>query len=130
MISTTRRQDFTRALGPNGSLSLTGPSGHNKRSIGEAQHPYPLLAYHFLNINAKKQGKSIRSIPEAELDNLKAYHWPGNIGELENIIERGVILSTGSVLQIPGPDVNTSPAVRIRPWRPLRRMNAPTSSVR
>jgi formate hydrogenlyase transcriptional activator len=57
-----------------------------------------LLIEHFVEKFAKRQGKSIDSIPAEVMDVLKRYDWPGNIRELQNVIERGVIRTTGSVL--------------------------------
>ena len=45
--------------------------------------------------------KKIESIPAASMKKLSAWHWPGNIRELENFIERSVILTNGSALQVP-----------------------------
>ena len=45
-------------------------------------------------------GKPVATIPEAVLDRLTAYPWPGNIRELANLIERSVIVSEGSSLQL------------------------------
>jgi two-component system response regulator AtoC len=53
----------------------------------------PLLMDHFINKFNKQLGKSIRSVSPAAIAILLAYHWPGNIRELENIIERAVVLS-------------------------------------
>jgi len=53
----------------------------------------PLLAQHFLNKNAKKNNKENLKISASQMDKLQAYSWPGNIRELENVIERQVILS-------------------------------------
>jgi len=53
----------------------------------------PLLMDHFVNKFNKQLGKSIRSVSPAVIAILLAYHWPGNIRELENIIERAVVLS-------------------------------------
>ncbi|MDQ7090488.1 MAG: sigma-54 dependent transcriptional regulator [Methylococcales bacterium] len=60
----------------------------------------------FVAENNAKSNKNIRVIPESVLKNLENYHWPGNIRELRNIIERCVLLATGSVfpeqwLQLP-----------------------------
>jgi formate hydrogenlyase transcriptional activator len=46
-------------------------------------------------------GRGIKSIPACVLDALTNYHWPGNIRELQNVLERSVILTNGSVLQVP-----------------------------
>ena len=59
-----------------------------------------LLARHFINRAAIGMNKSIASIPEETMAALTGYPWPGNIRELENIIERAVIVSRGSVLEV------------------------------
>jgi DNA-binding NtrC family response regulator len=51
------------------------------------------LAMHFLKIYARKTGKTVRGISKPVLENMKLYHWPGNIRELENLIERNVLLT-------------------------------------
>jgi len=60
----------------------------------------PLLVQFFINKFNKKIGKKISSVTNETLDILQDYHWPGNIRELESVIERAVILSQGSVLQV------------------------------
>jgi formate hydrogenlyase transcriptional activator len=57
-------------------------------------------------------GRQVTTIPKSTMDGLEQWHWPGNIRELQNVIERAVILSTGSVLQVPATAVQT--AVRPR----------------
>lgn len=59
----------------------------------------PLLAQHFLNRAAVRMGKPDVKISLRQLDILKTYSWPGNIRELENIIERQVILAQGNMLR-------------------------------
>ncbi|MBW2709907.1 MAG: sigma 54-interacting transcriptional regulator, partial [Deltaproteobacteria bacterium] len=76
--------------------------------LRERKADIPLLAYHFLNICTKKLGKTVETISKSDLDKLVDYHWPGNIRELENIMERGVILSLGTELNLPDIDVNTT----------------------
>lgn len=56
------------------------------------------LAEHFLISYAKKFNKSVKTIPAPLMNSLNAYHWPGNIRELQHLIERAVILSSGSTL--------------------------------
>ncbi len=57
-----------------------------------------VLAEHFLKIYSNEMGKVVKSIDEAALKILKKYHWPGNIRELQNVIERAVLLTkTGSI---------------------------------
>jgi formate hydrogenlyase transcriptional activator len=58
----------------------------------------PLLAEHFLEAFARQQGKTIDFIPEDVMLALGRYDWPGNIRELQNVIERGVVRTTGRVL--------------------------------
>lgn len=58
----------------------------------------PLLAAHFLRRFAAENGKDVRYIDDSALTVLQAHHWPGNIRELENVIERGVILCRGDCL--------------------------------
>ena len=61
----------------------------------------PLLVNHFVNRFKQKQGKEIHSIPTSVMDVLQRYPWPGNIRELENVIERAVINTTGTRLSLP-----------------------------
>ncbi len=60
----------------------------------------PLLVEHFVEVYSKKMNKSIKKISKNTLNKLMAYNWPGNIRELENIIERAVVISTGDKLVI------------------------------
>lgn len=60
----------------------------------------PLLVSHFVSKYNKRFSKKITTVPKEALDTLQQYHWPGNIRELENVIERAVITSQGSILQI------------------------------
>ncbi|MCC7137063.1 MAG: sigma-54-dependent Fis family transcriptional regulator [Planctomycetes bacterium] len=70
----------------------------------------PLLARHFLKRFAEENGKPVADIDDSTMTILQAHGWPGNIRELENVIERGVILCRGDVL-LPGdlpPDLTKS----------------------
>jgi formate hydrogenlyase transcriptional activator len=60
----------------------------------------PLLAAHFVSRYAERMDKQIEKIPADAMDALVHYPWPGNIRELQNFIERGVILTEGEVLQL------------------------------
>jgi PAS domain S-box-containing protein len=60
----------------------------------------PLLVEYFVDIIAKRLGKSIENIPTTVMDALRNYHWPGNIRELENVLERAVINSSGPKLRL------------------------------
>jgi len=57
-----------------------------------------LLAEHFTSRFSKQQGKTIDEIPKELMFALEQHYWPGNIRQLQNVIERGVIMTTGSVL--------------------------------
>jgi len=61
----------------------------------------PALVEHFLQKYARRMGKNITSIPKNTMDALLCSKWPGNIRELENFVERSVILTHGSVLTAP-----------------------------
>jgi two-component system response regulator HydG len=58
----------------------------------------PLLAQHFVQVYAEKNGKTISGCTREALELLSDYPWPGNVRELENAIERAVVLSRGSTL--------------------------------
>ncbi len=61
----------------------------------------PILVRHFVEAHARRMGKHIETIPEATMDALSRWQWPGNIRELENFLERAVILTRGPVLYVP-----------------------------
>jgi formate hydrogenlyase transcriptional activator len=67
----------------------------------------PHLVRHFVQQAARRMNKMIDTIPRETVDALTQYPWPGNIRELENVIERAVILSPGPVLRVPIPDLHT-----------------------
>ena len=66
--------------------------------LRERKDDIPLLIEHFVQMFAKRQGKLIGGIPEEVMEVLQCYDWPGNIRELQNVIQRAVIMTTGSVL--------------------------------
>ena len=61
----------------------------------------PLLVDHFLRMFARRQGKSIDHIPDQVMRAIERHGWPGNIRQLQNFIERSVILTKGTELQAP-----------------------------
>ncbi len=67
----------------------------------------PLLVQHFVQKVARKAGKTTNVISSDTMDSLRRYPWPGNIRELENVIERAVILSPGPVLRIAHHDLSS-----------------------
>ncbi len=66
--------------------------------LRDRREDIPLLVDHFVALYAGRLGKRIDNLPAAVLASLQAYPWPGNIRELANLIERSVIVSTGSTL--------------------------------
>jgi formate hydrogenlyase transcriptional activator len=61
----------------------------------------PVLVRHFVTMHSRRMGKVIETIPDETMEALKRWKWPGNIRELENLLERAVILTRGSVLYVP-----------------------------
>ena len=61
----------------------------------------PALVGHFVEIYARRMGKEIEQIPPETMSTLVSYQWPGNIRELQNFMERSVILTSGNVLHPP-----------------------------
>lgn len=68
-------------------------------SLSAHKEDVPLLTHHFLLKHAALMGKEVTDIAPDTLDLLKAYDFPGNVRELENIIERGVALTTGHSIE-------------------------------
>ena len=68
--------------------------------LRERQGDIPLLVRHFTQQFSRRMNKVIETIPSATMDALCRYHWPGNIRELQNVIERAVIISAGPALSV------------------------------
>jgi len=68
-------------------------------SLRERKEDIPFLVNHFIKTFCKKIGRKIEIIPQKVMDELLTYDWPGNIRELENIIERAVIVCRGKRLE-------------------------------
>ena len=69
--------------------------------LRERREDIPLLVRHFAQQIGRRMNKTIESIPIEVMNLLVRYNWPGNIRELQNVIERAVILSPGPELQVP-----------------------------
>ena len=69
--------------------------------LRERPEDIPLLVRYFTQKYARRMEKQIESIPAGAMKKLSNWHWPGNIRELENFIERSVILTHGPTLQVP-----------------------------
>ncbi len=61
----------------------------------------PVLVRHFVATHSRRMGKNIEKIPDEAMAALVRWKWPGNIRELENLLERAVILTRGSILYVP-----------------------------
>jgi len=68
--------------------------------LRERADDIPLLVRHFIQQFGRRMGKTIETIPSEIMDALVRYQWPGNIRELQNVVERAVILTPGSVLNV------------------------------
>lgn len=69
--------------------------------LRERPEDIPLLVRYFAQKYGRRMEKTIESVPAATMRKLSSWHWPGNIRELENFIERSVILTHGSALHVP-----------------------------
>jgi formate hydrogenlyase transcriptional activator len=83
--------------------------------LRERREDIPALVAHFVDIYGRRMSRQIEHIPPTTMSALTSYQWPGNIRELQNLIERAVILSDDGVLPNPLPaegtlGINTSPA--------------------
>jgi len=75
--------------------------------LRERREDIPLLVRHFVQQFSRRMNRSVETIPSETMRALVRYHWPGNIRELQNVIERAVIVSTGPVLKVPLDDLRT-----------------------
>jgi formate hydrogenlyase transcriptional activator len=69
-------------------------------SLRERRDDIVALTWNFIDKYARRMNKQIETVPQEALDALARHNWPGNIRELQNIIERSVILSQGTVLEL------------------------------
>jgi formate hydrogenlyase transcriptional activator len=68
--------------------------------LRERREDIPLLTRYFVQKHAQRMGRTIDNIPTSAMEALARYDWPGNIRELQNVLERSVILTHGNTLQI------------------------------
>jgi len=80
--------------------------------LRERREDIPQLASHFAEKHGRRMGKTVASIPPPVVNALAEYDWPGNIRELENFMERAVILSSGQVFEAPLAELSSSEVVR------------------
>ena len=81
--------------------------------LRERPEDIPLLVNLFAQRFAQQMKKPIKTISAETIIELSAYSWPGNIRELQNLIERAVILSRGSVLEVPLAELKQTPNVSL-----------------
>jgi transcriptional regulator with GAF, ATPase, and Fis domain len=67
-------------------------------ALRERKDDIPSLVWHFVQRYSRQMGKSIDEVPDQVMEILRSYHWPGNIRELQNFVERSVIMTRGNVL--------------------------------
>ncbi len=78
-------------------------------ALRDRREDIPLLVRYFVQQFARRMNKRITSIPSETMQALTRYHWPGNIRELQNFIERAVILTAGPALQAPIRELKRGP---------------------
>ena len=76
--------------------------------LRERREDIPLLVSHYAREIGERLGKSISEVPAQVMREFTEYNWPGNIRELQNVIERAVIVSSDAVLRLPEPLVQTT----------------------
>jgi len=91
--------------------------------LRERQGDIPLLVRHFTQHFSRRMNRVIETIPSAAMDALCRYHWPGNIRELQNVIERAVIVSTGPALSVDVTDLKSP-----KPSTPAEKPASPKST--
>ena len=77
-------------------------------SLSERPEDIPILASHFLQNACRRLGREGLRLSEADVQRMQAYEWPGNIRELENVLERAVIVSRRGQLRIELPESDTA----------------------
>jgi DNA-binding NtrC family response regulator len=90
----------------------------NIPSLRERKEDIPFLAAHFLARFAKELGRVGVTLSEDALQKLLGYHWPGNVREIENVIERSLLLSNGSALR--AADIKLDTVSKSKPAAPER----------
>jgi formate hydrogenlyase transcriptional activator len=76
--------------------------------LRERPEDIPLLVRYFTQKYARRMEKQIEAIPTAAMKRLSTWHWPGNIRELENFIERSAILTHTTALQLPVGEIGSN----------------------
>jgi PAS domain S-box-containing protein len=82
-------------------------------ALRERVEDIPLLVWHFVNEFSQKMGKKIDSIARKSVELMQQYPWPGNIRELRNVVERAMILSDRTTLNIEIPSYSLSESAEL-----------------
>ena len=93
----------------------------NVPALRQRTEDIPKLVWHFTALYARRMNKRIDEVPSETMDGLVRYRWPGNIRELQNFVERAVILSPHSVLR--------APTSELEPFNSHRESNLPISGL-
>jgi DNA-binding NtrC family response regulator len=93
-------------------------------ALRDRKEDIPLLVEYFIGRYAAKAGKKIRGINRAALDRLKSYTWPGNIRELQNVIERSIIVCETENFTVDESWLSWKPVQTGPPGRPVFKMSA------
>jgi two-component system response regulator PilR (NtrC family) len=94
--------------------------------LRERREDIPLLVAHFLQKFGKELGKVVRGVAPEAMVVLERYHWPGNIRELENVLERAIVLGAGEML---GVDSLPESVRRERPVKGLESVDIPEDGL-
>lgn len=97
--------------------------------LRERKSDIPQLAMFFLSRYSRQFGRQIEGIAQETMERLVNYDWPGNIRELQNLIERGVVLSNGSALTIDGGLLPTSQPAQLTQNKPDAHQPEPAKKV-
>ncbi|HXP42336.1 MAG TPA: sigma 54-interacting transcriptional regulator [Candidatus Acidoferrales bacterium] len=80
-------------------------------ALRERREDIPALVTHFVELFSRRMGKQVHSIPPETMSAFQSYSWPGNIRELQNLVERAVILSRDGALSNPLQNKQTEPMI-------------------
>jgi len=98
----------------------------NLPPLRERREDIPLLVAHFLQKFSKELGKEVRGVASDAMAVLEHYHWPGNIRELENCLERAIVLGAGDMLNV---DALPESVRRERPVREAELVELPDEGL-
>ena len=99
-------------------------------ALRERPEDIPVLVRHFVQQFSRRMSKAIDTIPSETMSSLAKYPWPGNIRELQNVIERAVILTMGPVLRVPSDDLRPPNNVPVAPLNQMAGSTGPNRNMR